>query len=98
MKEIEIFPLQTNLETKKILKKSIQANRALLKLNGVAQIIPNQNILNSSVLQEAKDVQLNSQIGMARLATLDFCSALCNTSTNILPHLFTMCQRRSASK
>jgi len=45
-----------NIETTKVLKKTISANRALAKLNGVAQIIPNQNILiNSLVLQEAKD-------------------------------------------
>ena len=45
-----------NIETKKVLKKTIQANRALARLNGVVQIIPNQNILiNSLVLQEAKD-------------------------------------------
>ena len=45
-----------NLETKPILKKAIQANRALAKLNGTAKIIPNQNILiNALVLQEAKD-------------------------------------------
>jgi len=39
-----------NLETKKILKKTIQANRALARLNGVAQIIPNQNILIYSLV------------------------------------------------
>ena len=51
----KIFPPSINLETKKILKKTIQANRTLARLNGVAQIIPNQNILiNSLVLQEAK--------------------------------------------
>jgi len=45
-----------NVETTKILKKTIQANRALARLNGTAKIIPNQNILiNSLVLQEAKD-------------------------------------------
>jgi len=50
------LPLQTDIETKQILKKSILANRALAKLNGVAKIIPNQNILiNSLILQEAKD-------------------------------------------
>ena len=43
-------------ETQPILKKAIQANRALAKLNGTAKIIPNQNILiNALVLQEAKD-------------------------------------------
>ena len=50
------LPLQKTIETKKVLKKTISANRALAKLNGVAKIIPNQNILiNSLVLQEAKD-------------------------------------------
>lgn len=45
-----------NIETVKILKKSISANKALARLNGVAKIIPNSNILiNSLVLQEAKD-------------------------------------------
>ena len=53
---INLF-LSTHLvETKKVLKKTISANKALAKLNGVAKIIPNQNILvNSLVLQEAKD-------------------------------------------
>ncbi len=50
------LPLTQTIETTKVLKKTIQANRALAKLNGVAKIIPNQNILiNSLVLQEAKD-------------------------------------------
>ena len=50
------LPLNVEFETKKILKKSIKANRMLAKLNGVAKIIPNQAILiNSLVLQEAKD-------------------------------------------
>ena len=48
--------LLDNIETQPILKKAIQANRALAKLNGTAKIIPNQNILiNALVLQEAKD-------------------------------------------
>jgi Fic family protein len=50
------FPPSTHLETPTILKKAIQANRALAQLNGTAKIIPNQNILiNALVLQEAKD-------------------------------------------
>ncbi|SFV75029.1 MloA protein, putative [hydrothermal vent metagenome] len=50
------LPLQIDIETKQILKKSISANRALAKLNGVAKIIPNEAILiNSLILQEAKD-------------------------------------------
>ena len=50
------LPLAQTVETTKVLKKTISANRALAKLNGVAKIIPNQAILiNSLVLQEAKD-------------------------------------------
>jgi Fic family protein len=50
------LPLTKDIETKKILKKSISSNKALAKLNGIAQIIPNSNILiNSLALQEAKD-------------------------------------------
>lgn len=50
------LPLPQTIETTKVLKKTISANRALAKLNGVAKIIPNQAILiNSLVLQEAKD-------------------------------------------
>lgn len=50
------LPLSIDCETKTILKKSISANRALVRLNGVAKIIPNQAILiNSLILQEAKD-------------------------------------------
>ena len=46
----------TTIETQKVLKKAISANRTLAKLNGTAKIIPNQNILiNALVLQEAKD-------------------------------------------
>lgn len=50
------LPLKQTIETPITLKKAISANRALAKLNGVAKIIPNSNILiNSLVLQEAKD-------------------------------------------
>ncbi|MDA3909064.1 MAG: Fic family protein, partial [Sulfurimonas sp.] len=52
----KILPLQQTIETTKVLKKTISANRALARLNDVAKIIPNQAILiNSLVLQEAKD-------------------------------------------
>jgi Fic family protein len=50
------LPLKKDIETKEILKKSIKANSALSKLNGVSKIIPNQMILiNALTLQEAKD-------------------------------------------
>ncbi len=37
----------TGYETKKILKKSISASRALANLNGVAKTIPNENIITT---------------------------------------------------
>ena len=50
------LPLDKDIETKEILKKSISSNKALAKLNGIAKMIPNSNILiNSLSLQEAKD-------------------------------------------
>ncbi len=53
---IKKLPLKRDIETLKVLKKAISANRALAKLNGVAKIIPNSTILiNSLILQEAKD-------------------------------------------
>jgi len=50
------LPLAQELETKTVLKKTISANIALARLNGVAALIPNQDVLiNSLILQEAKD-------------------------------------------
>jgi Fic family protein len=54
--KMEKLSLTHQIETQKVLKKAISANRALANLNGVARIIPNSAILiNSLVLQEAKD-------------------------------------------
>jgi len=54
--ELNNLPIIKPIETPKVLKKAISANRALANLNGVARIIPNSVILiNSLVLQEAKD-------------------------------------------
>jgi len=50
------LPLKKDIETKEVLKKSIKANSALSKLNGISKIIPNEMILiNALTLQEAKD-------------------------------------------
>lgn len=50
------LPLSKEIETKKVLKKLISANRALAELKGAAKSIPNQSILiNALSLQEAKD-------------------------------------------
>lgn len=50
------LPLPYDLESKEILRMVSRANRRLAELKGVAQTIPNENILISTLtLQEAKD-------------------------------------------
>jgi len=50
------LPLLKDIETKEILKASTLAHRALAELKGVANSLPNQEIvINTLVLQEAKD-------------------------------------------
>lgn len=50
------LPPQIDIETKAILKKAINANKALAGLKGVCSTIPNPLILvNAIILQEAKD-------------------------------------------
>jgi Fic family protein len=56
MYKVPELPLSVELETKPVLKKLAQAHRALAELKGVTGIIPNQEILISTLsLQEAKD-------------------------------------------
>ncbi|MBR6456870.1 MAG: Fic family protein, partial [Prevotella sp.] len=53
---IPTLPLPFDLETKEVLSQVNRANRKLAELKGVAQTIPNERILISSLtLQEAKD-------------------------------------------
>jgi Fic family protein len=53
---IATLPLSKDIESKAILKKALQANKALAELKGTARTIPNQSILiNALSLQEAKD-------------------------------------------
>ena len=47
---INNLPLTQQIETPKVLKKAISANRALANLNGVARIIPNSAILINSLV------------------------------------------------
>ena len=54
--ELKKLPLKKDIESKRILKKSATAHRALAELKGVVSSIPNENILiNTLGLQEAKD-------------------------------------------
>ena len=53
---LSMLPLDRDLESKVVLKKSLEANRALAELKGTARSIPNQSILiNALALQEAKE-------------------------------------------
>jgi len=50
------LPISKDIETKKILKATTMAHRALAELKGIANSLPNQRIvINTLVLQEAKD-------------------------------------------
>lgn len=50
------LPLNIDFESKVVLKKLVEANKALAELKGTARTIPNQSILiNALALQEAKD-------------------------------------------
>jgi len=50
------LPLKIDVESKTVLKKLPKAHAALAELKGIAQTIPNQNILINTIgLQEAKD-------------------------------------------
>ena len=57
------LPLPFDIETKAVMRQLISANRKLAELRGVAQTIPNENILISTLtLQEAKDSSLVENI------------------------------------
>ena len=63
------LPLPFDIETKAVMKQLISANRKLAELRGVAQTIPNENILISTLtLQEAKDSSL-VEISLRRRTT-----------------------------
>ena len=80
------LPLPYDLETKEVLKQLNRANRKLAELKGVAQTIPNERILISSLtLQEAKDSSaveniVTTQDDLYR-AGLDFSHQFINAAT-----------------
>lgn len=54
--QIPTLPLESDVESKAVLRQLSKANRKLAELKGVALTIPNENILiNTLILQEAKD-------------------------------------------
>ena len=53
--KLEMLPLKKDIETKRILKQLSRTSRALAELKGIAQTMPNQNILiNAIMINEAK--------------------------------------------
>ena len=53
--KLEMLPLKKDIETKRILKQLSRTSRALAELRGVANTMPNQNILiNAIMINEAK--------------------------------------------
>ncbi len=56
MNKLQKLPPNFNFNTHKILKKTIEANKALAELKGYSDVIPNKNILiNAVTINEAKD-------------------------------------------
>ena len=54
--DLPLLPPKQNLETINVLRKAVNANRALAELKGLGDTIPNQSMLiNSLTLLEAKD-------------------------------------------
>lgn len=80
------LPLPFDLETKEVLRQVNRANRKLAELKGVAQTIPNERILISSLtLQEAKDSSAVENIVTTQddlyKAGLDFSYQFINAAT-----------------
>ena len=54
-KKLEMLPLNKDIETKRVLKQLSRTSRSLAELKGIAQTMPNQNILiNAIMINEAK--------------------------------------------
>ena len=54
-KKLEMLPIKKDIETKRVLKQLSRTSRALAELKGIAQTMPNQNILiNAIMINEAK--------------------------------------------
>ena len=55
MEKLENLPLKNDIETSNILKQLSKSSRALAELKGIAQTLPNQNVLiNAIMINEAK--------------------------------------------
>ena len=84
--KIPTLPLPYDLETRAVLKQVNRANKKLAELKGVAQTIPNEGILLSTLtLQEAKDSSAVENIVTTQddlyKADLDFKQSIISAST-----------------
>ena len=84
--EIPLLPLPFDVETKRVMKQLVSANRRLAELRGVAHTIPNETILISTLtLQEARESSLVENIVTTQddlyRADLALSSAAVNAST-----------------
>lgn len=84
--QIPKLPLPIDIETKAVLKQVNAANKRLAELKGVVEKIPNEQILiNSLILQEAKDSSAIENIVTTHddifKAHLDFSSIIVSNST-----------------
>ena len=100
--QIPNLPLPYDFETKEILKHVNHANRKLAELKGVAQTIPNEQILISTLtLQEAKDSSAVENIVTTQddlyKADLDLKNVVINASTKEVLNYRQAMQRGFAS-
>ena len=100
--QIPNLPLPYDFETKEILKQVNHANRKLAELKGVAQTIPNEQILISTLtLQEAKDSSAVENIVTTQddlyKADLDLKNVVINASTKEVLNYRQAMQRGFAS-
>lgn len=49
-KKLEMLPLNKDIETKRVLKQLLRTSRSLAELKGIAQTMPNQNILINAIM------------------------------------------------
>lgn len=92
--DLPLLPPSLELETSRVLKKAIQANRVLAELKGLAKLMPNQGILiNSIFLQEAR---LSSEIENIVTTNDDLFKAAAEEKPTTDPHTKEVLRYREA--
>ncbi|OGU54451.1 MAG: addiction module protein [Ignavibacteria bacterium RBG_13_36_8] len=92
--ELPLLPPKVDLETKEILKAAIEANKALAELKGIANTIPNQSVLISTLpLQEARS---SSEIENIVTTNDKLYEAMASSANNYDPHTREVLRYREA--